>query len=142
MSATYAFRGVGPPDHRLDRLDGIADGSGRPDPKRLAVELEKRIEETKKLAEQQKLLDELNKLSEKLEKEDLIEKLQEIAKKNKQNEQSLERILELTKRFYVEQKANQISQKLDDLAKKQDSLAKQNPENNTTQKQEEINEKI
>lgn len=105
-------------------------------------ELQKRIEETKKLAEQQKLLDELNKLSEKLEKEDLIEKLQDIAKKNKQNQQSLERILELTKRFYVEQKANQISDKLEKLAEKEESLSKENEEENTPEKQEEINKEF
>ena len=105
-------------------------------------ELQKRIEETKKLAEQQKLLDELNKLSEKLEKEDLIEKLQEIAKKNKQNQQSLERILELTKRFYVEQKANQISAKLEKLAEKEERLSKENEEENTPDKQDEINKEF
>jgi len=102
--------------------------------------LQKRIEETKKLAEQQKMLDELNKLSEKLEKEDLIEKLQEIAKKNKQNEQSLERILELTKRFYVEQKAKQIGEKLEKLAEKESELSKDDTKENNVEKQEEINE--
>lgn len=105
-------------------------------------DLQKRIEETKKLAEQKKMLDELNKLAEKLEKEDLIEKLQDIAKKNKQNEQSLERILELTKRFYVEQKANQISEKLEKLAEKENKLAKDDTEENNAEKQAEINEEF
>ena len=105
-------------------------------------DLQKRIEETKKLAEQQKMLDELNKLAEKLEKEDLIEKLQEIVKKNKQNEQSLERILELTKRFYVEQKANQISEKLEKLAEKENKLSKDDSEENNAEKQAKINEEF
>lgn len=105
-------------------------------------ELEKRIEETKKLAKQDKLLEELNKLSEKLEKEDLVDKLKEIAKKNQQNEQSLERILELTKRFYVEQKANQIAEKLNQLSKEQSKLANESEENNSSEKQDEINKEF
>ena len=105
-------------------------------------ELQKRIEETKKLANQEKMLEELKELTDKLEKEDLVDKLKELAKKNKQNEQSLERILELTKRFYVEQKANQISEKLDKLAEKENELSKQKDENNTFKKQEEINKEF
>jgi hypothetical protein len=103
-------------------------------------ELQKRIEETKKLAEQEKMLEELEKLTEKLSKEELVEKLKELAKKNKQNEQSLERILELTKRFYVEQKANQISEKLEKLAEQEKELSIKNEEENTSEKQEELNE--
>jgi len=105
-------------------------------------ELQKRIEETKKLANQEKMLEELKELSKKLEREDLIDKLKELAKKNKQNEQSLERILELTKRFYVEQKANQISEKLEKLSEKEKELSKKNNEENTSEKQEEINKEF
>jgi len=105
-------------------------------------DLQKRIEETKKLADQQKLLDELNKLSEKLDKEDLLEKLDDIVKKNKQNEQSLERILELTKRFYVEQKANQISEKLEKLSEEQKTLSKLDDEENSSEKQKEVNKEF
>ena len=102
-------------------------------------DLEKRIEETKKLANQERMLEELKKLSEKLDKEKLFDKLNELAKKNKQNDQSLERILELTKRFYVEQKLNQINEKLKDLGKKEESLFKGSDEENTKEKQEKIN---
>ena len=105
-------------------------------------ELKKRIEETKKLAEQEKMLKELEELSKKLEKEDLVDKLKEITKKNKQNEQSLERLLELTKRFYVEQKANQIAEKLDKLADKENELSIKNDDENTSEKQEEINKEF
>ncbi len=105
-------------------------------------DLKKRIEETKKLAEQEKMLKELNELSKKIEKEDLVDKLNEITKKNKQNEQSLERILELTKRFYVEQKANQIAEKLNKLADKENELSKKDNNENTSNKQEEINKEF
>jgi len=109
------------------------------DLKEKKLELQKRIEETKKLANQEKMLDELKKLTEKLKKEDLVDKLKELTKKNKQNEQSLERILELTKRFYVEQKANQISEKLNKLAENQNELSEQKNKENTLEKQDEIN---
>ncbi len=105
-------------------------------------DLQKRIEEAKKMAEQEKILEELNELLEKLKKEDFIEKLKKLAKKNRQNELSLERILELTKRFYVEQKANQISDNLYKLAEKQESLSKDTNEKNTPKRQKEINEKF
>lgn len=105
-------------------------------------ELEKRIQEAKKLNEKDKMLEELMKLSEKIDKEDLVNKLEQIAKKNKQNEQSLERILELTKRFYVEQRANQISEKLDELSKEEIDLSKKEGEENSKEKQKKINQKF
>lgn len=105
-------------------------------------ELLKRIEETKKLAEQKKMMEELKALTKKLEKEDLVEKLKEMVKKNQRNEQSLERILELTKRFYVEQKANQIRENLENLGKKEESLSNENQEKNTSEKQQELNKEF
>ena len=89
-------------------------------------DLKKRIEELKKLDKQQKLLDEIAKIAEKLNKEDFIKKAKELAQQNKQQERSLERTLELVKRFYVEQKAMQIANKLEALSKKQETLAKEN----------------
>lgn len=99
-------------------------------------ELKKRIEELKKLDKQQKLLDEIQKMAEKLNKEDLVKKAKELAQQNKQQERSLERTLELVKRFYVEQKTNQIANKLEELSKKQDALQKN--EDNTLEAQKEI----
>ncbi|MDD3722413.1 MAG: hypothetical protein PHW92_07990, partial [Lutibacter sp.] len=105
-------------------------------------ELLKRIEETKNLAEQEKLLEELKALSKKIEKDDLVDKLKEMVKKNQRNEQSLERILELTKRFYVEQKLNQIRENLEILGKKEEKLSNENPAENTSKNQEEINKEF
>ncbi|PQJ68733.1 DUF4175 family protein [Polaribacter butkevichii] len=86
-------------------------------------ELNKRIEELKKLDKQQKLLDEIQKMAEKLNKDDLLKKAKELSQQNKQQERSLERILELTKRFYVEQKTMQIADKIEKLSKKQEDLS-------------------
>lgn len=99
-------------------------------------QLKKRIEELKKLEKEQKLLEELKKLAEKLNKDELLKKVKQLTEQNKQQERSLERILELTKRFYVEQKTMQIANTLEDLSKKQDSLAKS--KNSTLNKQQEI----
>ncbi|MCD8417002.1 hypothetical protein J2Q11_01045 [Tenacibaculum finnmarkense genomovar finnmarkense] len=88
------------------------------------IDLKKRIEELKKLDKQQKLLDELKKLAEKLNREDLLKKTKELAEQNKQQEKSLERILEMTKRFYMEQKMQKLADNLKDLSKKQKDLSK------------------
>jgi hypothetical protein len=86
------------------------------------LQLQKRIEELLALNKQKKLLDELKKIAEKFDKEELIKKTKAIAQKNKQQQRSLERILELTKRFYVEEKALQIANKLNKLSKTQDTI--------------------
>ena len=101
--------------------------------------LQKRIEELKKLKKQQKLLDELQEMAKKLNKENLIKKAKELSEQNKQQERSLERILELTKRFYVEQKTTQLANKLDKLAKKQADLEKKN---STEKEQNEVNKEF
>ena len=68
-------------------------------------ELEKRMEETEqKLEENEELLRELEKYTDKIEKEDLGKKLEELSKNNRNTERSLEQLLELTKRYYVEEK--------------------------------------
>lgn len=122
--------------------NNIKEQTDRKDTKETREELLKRIEETKKLANQEKMLEELKELSKKLDKDDLMEKLKDMAKKNQRNEQSLERILELTKRFYVEQKANQLREKIENLSKKEDNLSNEIPEKNTSEKQQEINKEF
>ncbi|HEY9169163.1 MAG TPA: DUF4175 family protein [Lutibacter sp.] len=105
-------------------------------------EILKRIQESKMLVEKDKLLEELKELSKKLNKEDLVDKLKKMAKMNQRNELSLERILELTKRFYIEQKAHQIREKLETFGKKQEDLSNEIPQNNTPEKQQNINKEF
>ena len=85
-------------------------------------ELQQRINELKKTDKQQKLLAEIAKIAEKFKKEELVSKIKELAQQNKQQERSLERTLELVKRFYVEQKTMQIANKLTELSEKQKLL--------------------
>ena len=101
-------------------------------------DLKKRIEELNKTNKQQELLEEIAKLADKLNKEGLVKKAKELAQQNKQQERSLERTLELVKRFYIEQKSMQIANKLADLAKKQKML--ENKLDTTVGEQKKISE--
>lgn len=87
-------------------------------------DLKERIKELKKLEKQQKLLDEIQKMADKLNKEDLVKKAKELAQQNRQQQRSLEKTLEMVKRFYVEQKTMQIANKIEELSKKQNELSK------------------
>jgi ribosomal protein L17 len=86
--------------------------------------LKQRIEELKKTDKQNKLLAEIAELAKKLNKDGLVQKAKELAQQNKQQERSLERILELVKRFYIEQKTMQIANKLQILSKDQELIEK------------------
>ena len=102
-------------------------------------ELLRRLEEAEKQAEKnEKLLKELEELSKKLEKEELFDKADKLKQNAKNQKQNLEQLVELTKRFYVEKKAEQIADKLQQLADKQEQLAA-DPKDNTEKKQNEIN---
>jgi len=123
-------------EHNLDE---------QPDPKNQSLQekkedLKKRMEEAKEMAKQEKLLEELKKMAEKLQKDDLIDKIKKMSSNNKQKQKSLEQLLELTKRFYVEQKAEQIKEKLLELAEKQDKLPES--KENTLKKQEALNKEF
>ena len=101
--------------------------------------LQERLEKTKEeLEKNKKLLDELQRLNEKLSKEELFEKMEKFQQASKNQTKSLEQLVELTKRYYVEKKAQQIADKINKLAEKQDKLAEKQ-ESNTAEKQEEIN---
>ena len=108
----------------------------------LKEQLEKRAENAEKQSEEnQKLLDELQKLSEKIQDLDIEEKLDKIKQNSKNQSKNLEQLVELTKKYYVEKKAEQLIKKLDKLADKQDKLSKEDKEN-TADKQDEINKEF
>jgi hypothetical protein len=105
-------------------------------------ELIRRLEETQKQSEKnEKLLKELEELSKKLQKDELFDKADKLKKDSKNQAKNLEQLVELTKRFYVEKKAEQIAEKLSDLSKKQDKLSEEK-EKNTSEKQAEINKEF
>ena len=104
--------------------------------------LQERLEKSKEEIEKnKKLLDELQKLNDKISKEELFEKMEKFQQASKNQTKSLEQLVELTKRYYVEKKAQQLAEKMDKLADKQDKLAEKNDEN-TAAKQEEVNKEF
>ena len=105
----------------------------------LKERLERQEIEAKK---NEKLLEELNKIADKINKEDLKKKLEEIAKKQKNSERNLEQLLELTKRYYVTEKAAQLAKKLEKLAEKQAAAAENKDLENKSKNQEELNKEF
>lgn len=98
--------------------------------------LEKRLEQAEKQAEQnQKLMEELERLSEKLQKDELFDKLDKHKQDAKSQSRNLEQLVELTKRFYVEKKAEQIADKIQELAEKQENLANKDVPNEAQEQQ-------
>lgn len=106
-------------------------------------ELKNRFEENEeRLKENEKLLEELEKLQEKIAEEELFDKLQELSKQNKKQQRNLEQLLELTKRYYVEKKAQKLAEELEKLADKHEALSNEPDEENTKEKQEGLNEEF
>ena len=104
-------------------------------------ELEKRLENAARdLEKNQRLLDELNKLNEKIQSEELFEKMEEFKQNSKNQTKTLEQLVELTKRYYVEKKAEQLADKLEKLADKQVKLS--DNQQNSFEKQKEINKEF
>ncbi|UZH56641.1 hypothetical protein JRG66_07250 [Salinimicrobium tongyeongense] len=96
----------------------------------LKKELEQRLSNRKKeLEENEALLEELEKYSEKIQKEGLQEKLQELSKKSRNQERSLEQLLELTRKYYVQEKSARIAEELEELAREQEQLSEISEEN-------------
>ncbi|TKS57164.1 DUF4175 family protein [Mesohalobacter halotolerans] len=99
--------------------------------------LQERIQNNEKMLQQNEdLLKELEKYQNKLDNEKLQEKLDKFSNSSKKQERSLEQLLELTKRYYVEQKTQKIAEDLNELAEKQEQLSKQESDKESeTQKQ-------
>lgn len=90
--------------------------------KLLLERLERQEIEARKNA---KLLEELKDVMNQLNKEEFNEKVEEFSKNQLQNQRSLEQILELTKKYYVNQLARQLSDQLNNLGNKQNQLSEE-----------------
>jgi len=96
-------------------------------------DLQKKLKSNEKNLEKNKdLLKQLDKYNKKLDNEDLQKDLEEYEKESSKQERNLEEILELTKRYYVEEKTKKIVNDLKKLAKKQKKLANQREQTETT----------
>ena len=104
-----------------------------------ADDLQKRLDNAEKdLEKNQKLMDELKNLNDKLNSEELFDKMEKFKQISKNQSRNLEQLVELTKRFYVSKKAEQVADKLKKLADQQEQLSNKEKEN-TQDKQEDIN---
>lgn len=105
-----------------ENLSKQNDQQEDPQKKDLLKRLESNEENIKK---NEDLLEQLDKYNKKLESEDLQKDLEEYEKENEKQKRNLEEILELTKRYYVEEKTRKITKKLEKLAKEQKQLAEE-----------------
>ena len=120
----------------FNKLDNIPE-----DP--LKKEIERRLEAQEKQIEKDKdLINELKNLNDKLNNEGLLDRLEKLTQKSKSKEKSLKQMLELTKRYYVRQKANQLSNELEQLSKEQEQLSNVVSEQNSLEKQKLISKKF
>lgn len=102
---------------------------------KLKEELLRRLDETQKQAEKnEKLLKELEDLQKKLQDDELFDKADKLKQNAKNQAKNLEQLVELTKRFYVEKKAEQIADKLNKLGDKEEKLANETKNNLEEQK--------
>src|SRR5690554_4970922 len=122
-----------------DELENFQPENEENDP--FKEQLEKRLDENEeRLKENEKLLDELQKLQDKIQKEELTDKLEKLAKQNKNQEKNLEQLLELTKRYYVEKKAEKLAEELFKMGEEQEKLSEQSEKGeNTEEAQKELN---
>ncbi len=104
----------------------------------LKERLERQEIEAKK---NEKLLNELNELADKIDKDDLKKRLEELGKNQQKSERNLEQLVELTKRYYVTEKAAQLATELKKLAEAQEKAAEENLEDEI-EKQKQLNEKF
>jgi len=104
--------------------------------------LEKRLEKaTESIDKNKKLLDELNQLNDKLNNEEFQEKLQQFKQSNSNQVKTLEQLVELTKRYYVDKKTNQIADKLEKLSQEQQKLS-DTPSPNAVEQQDKLSDEF
>ncbi len=105
----------------------------------MAEALRNRIEEQEKeINKNEQLREEIQRYAEKLSNFDLSDRLEQLSKQKQSAQKSMAQVLELTKRYYVTQKARQIADSLEELAAEQEALAGDEPTESMPSDQEEL----
>lgn len=108
----------------------------------LKEELKERLErKEERLQENESLYEELQKYSEKIDREELTKKLENLSRKNTSEQKNMEQLLELTKRYYVQEKTQKLARDLNELAEEQEKLA-ESDSLNTKENQEKISKEF
>jgi len=104
--------------------------------------LRERLERQELQAEKnEKLLEELKEIADKIDKEELSKRLEKLGKQQQNSVRSLEQLLELTKRYYVTEKAAQLANDLEKLSERQKILSELKlGEDFSREEQEKLNE--
>ncbi len=120
----------------------LEEKTGSEENKELKEELKDRLERNEeRLQENEELLKELQEYADKINEEDLMEKLEQLSKKNTSEQKNMEQLLELTKRYYVQEKTQKLARDLEKLGEKQENLAKQDSLN-SLEEQEKLSEEF
>ncbi|MGB5554025.1 MAG: hypothetical protein WBM83_05140, partial [Flavobacteriaceae bacterium] len=99
--------------------------------------LQERLERQEMEAKRnEKLVEELNKIADKIDKEELAKRLEELGKKQQNSERSLEQLVELTKRYYITEKASQLAKDLEKLSEKQEKLSEAKTDEGSSKEQQ------
>ena len=102
-----------------ETLEQFPDES--PDP--LKENLAKRLEEQEqRLKDDENKLKELEDLAKNIQEEGLLEKLQKLGQQSKNKQKSLQQMLELTKRYYLSKKMEQLKNRLEELSSEQQEM--------------------
>lgn len=113
------------------------------EPDSFKEDLQKRLQENEEqLIKDEQLLDELQELQERINNEELIRKLDELSKQNNNKKRSLEQLLELTKRFYIEKKLEKLVEDLNKLSESQEKLSNETENQNNKKNQEDLNKQF
>ncbi|TVZ26308.1 hypothetical protein JM83_1262 [Gillisia sp. Hel_I_86] len=120
----------------------LEEKSGSEENKELEEELKDRLERNEeRLQENEELLKELQEYADKISEEDLMDKLEKLSKQNTSEQKNLEQLLELTKRYYVQEKTQKLARDLEKLGEEQESLSKEDSLN-SLKGQEKVSEKF
>jgi len=106
----------------------------------LKERLERQEAEAKKNAA---LMEEIQKILDKLDQEAFEERMEEVTKSQKGSQRNMQQLLELTKRYYVQQKSRQLARELSKLAEQQELFPENRLEGEfNTEQQEKLNEQF
>ena len=110
--------------------------------KKMEKELKDRLERNEeRLQENEALLKELQEYADKISQEELLEKLEKLSKQNTSEKRNLEQLLELTKRYYVQEKTQKLAKDLEEMGEKQEKMA-QEDSLNSEENQEKLSEEF
>ncbi len=122
-------------NRRLKEMLRQAEKQHPEDPRLKA--LKKRLAENEKRLRNDSLEQQLQKLLNQLNREKLLDQLEKLENQNQLEKRSMQRMLQLVKRFYIEQHLRQMSDSLSQLAREQEKLARTNKD--TPAQQQKLN---